>query len=191
MVKQFWVAMGMLISVNMLMGSVSHAVEVEDVQIADKATVAGEALVLNGVGVRNKFFFDIYIGALYLPAKTKSATEAVTGKGNKRVLMHILYDEVPRDKLISGWSEGFEKNSRKNLSALQARLNQFNNFFQDMKQGDTVVFDFSADGNTSVMFNDKAAGNIEGVDFQQALLAVWLGEEPADDDLKEAMLGDD
>jgi hypothetical protein len=32
-------------------------------------------------------------------------------------------------------------------------------------------------------------GNIQGADFYRALLQVWLGEEPADSDLKRAMLG--
>ena len=32
-------------------------------------------------------------------------------------------------------------------------------------------------------------GVIEGEDFNAALLDIWLGEEPADDDLKEEMLG--
>jgi len=189
--KQFWVAMGLWMSLSMLMVNASHAVEVEGVQIADTATVAGEALILNGAGVRTKFFFDIYIGALYLPSKVTSAQDVLKSKGNKRVVMHILYDEVPRDKLVAGWSEGFEKNSRENLNALQARLNQFNNFFQDMTKDDTVVYDFTAKGNTNVTINDKAVGSIEGIDFQQALLAVWLGNEPADDDLKEAMMGAD
>ncbi|MCF6208841.1 MAG: chalcone isomerase family protein, partial [Ghiorsea sp.] len=88
------------------------------------------------------------------------------------------------------WNEGFENNS-KDLSGLQARLNQFNNFFQDMKKGDAVAYDFTDNGATTVTINGKTAGSIEGVDFQQALLAVWLGDEPADDDLKDAMLGDD
>jgi len=187
--KQLWVAMGLLMSLSM-MGKVSQAVEVEDVQVADSATVAGENLILNGAGVRTKFFFDIYIGALYLPSKSTSAQDVVKSKGNKRVVMHILYDEVPRDKLIAGWTEGFEKNSGKNMNALQARLHQFNNFFQDLTKGDTVVYDFTSNGNTNVTINNKVVGSIEGIDFQQALLAVWLGDEPADDDLKEGMMSE-
>ncbi len=105
----------------------AHAVDIEGVQVADKVMLGEQSLVLNGAGVRSKFFFDIYIGALYLPTKTESAQAAVDMKGNKRVLMHFLYDEVSKDKLVTGWNEGFENNS-KDLSGLQARLNQFNNF---------------------------------------------------------------
>ncbi len=58
-----------------------------------------------------------------------------------------------------------------------------------MKKGDSVNFDFTDNGNTTVIINGEAAGSIEGVDFQQALLSVWLGEDPADDDLKRGYAG--
>ena len=187
MMKRMLLAIGLCWTMGV---SAAYAITVEGVNIADKATVGEQALVMNGAGVRTKFFFDIYIGALYLPTKTKSAEQAISMKGDKRVLMHFLYGEVSRDKLVDGWTEGFEKNSKKNLSDLQSRLNQFNNFFQDMKKGDEVAFDFLQTGATTVTINGKAAGSIEGADFQKALLKIWLGKEPADDDLKEAMLGE-
>ncbi len=39
--------------------------------------------------------------------------------------------------------------------------------------------------------NGEEKGIIEGDDFYAALLDIWLGEEPADEDLKEAMLGEE
>jgi hypothetical protein len=40
-----------------------------------------------------------------------------------------------------------------------------------------------------VTFNGEKKAVIEGADFYTALLDVWLGEEPADDGLKDALLG--
>jgi len=184
--------MKILWMVGLTLGLVTnaHAVEVEGVQVADTVSVDGQTLLLNGAGVRTKFFFDIYIGALYLPNKTESAEAAINSKANKRVWMYFLYDEVSKDKLTHGWTKGFEKNSKSNFEQLQARLNQFNSFFHDMKKGDTVTYDFNANGTTTVIINGKPVGSITGEDFQQALLAVWLGKKPADGDLKEAMLGE-
>jgi len=189
--KRFLMVVGLFASINMAMSVSVDAVEVEDVQIADSAMVGGESLVLNGAGVRTKFFFDIYIGALYLPKRTENASSIIESKGNKRVLMHFFYDEVDKDKLIAGWEEGFKKNSGKtSMQALKTRLATFNGFFSDMKNGDEIVYDFLANGATHVRVNGKDVGRITGTDFQQALLAVWLGEDPADDDLKEGMLGE-
>ncbi len=163
--------------------------EVKGVKIPDRATVAGKELVLNGAGVRKKFFFSIYVGALYLPSSTTDAAKAIGMPPPKRVLMHFLYDKVSKEKLVHGWEEGFRKNqSKEELEKLRARLDAFNALFTDVKEGDEVVIDFLPDGRTTVSINGSARGSVEGEDFQQALLAVWLGRKPADAGLKEKML---
>jgi len=165
------------------------AEEIEGVQVPETAMVAGQSLHLNGAGVRTKFFFDIYVGALYLAHSSHRAQQAIEEAGPKRVTMYFLYGEVGRKKLVDGWDEGFEKNqSKKAMNKLRTRLDQFNAMFGDTRKGDIYVFDFLPDGNTRVTLKGQEKGQIQGVDFQQALLAVWLGKHPADDDLKEAML---
>ncbi|MDQ7005300.1 MAG: chalcone isomerase family protein [Ghiorsea sp.] len=124
-----------------------------------------------------------------MPSKTQSAMKAMSSKGNKRVLMRFLYAEVSKERLIQGWIAGFERMSKDRRVLLQARINQFNRFFQDMKKGDSVIYDFLDNCTTVVTINAKIVGSIEGVDFQQALLAIWLGNNPADSDLKAMMLG--
>lgn len=42
---------------------------------------------------------------------------------------------------------------------------------------------------TRLTINGEEKGVIAGADFYSALLDIWLGDEPADDDLKDAMLG--
>jgi hypothetical protein len=44
-------------------------------------------------------------------------------------------------------------------------------------------------GDTRVWINDAQRGTVQGADFQRALLRVWLGNKPADTDLKQALLG--
>jgi len=165
------------------------AAEVEGVKLADQVTVAGQSLQLNGAGVRTKFFFDIYVGALYLPVAAHSSEQALAAPLPKRVTMDILYSEVGREKLVDGWTEGFKKNqSSKAFAVLAGRLNSFNALFHDAHEGDRMIFDFLSDGSTVLTLQGQEAGRIAGSDFQQALLAVWLGNKPADRDLKKAML---
>ncbi|MDQ7002513.1 MAG: chalcone isomerase family protein [Ghiorsea sp.] len=185
-VKVLW-----LVGLVLGLGTHAYAVEIEGVQIADSVKVGGQTLILNGAGIRSKFFFDIYIGALYLANETQSAETVINSKTNKRVWMYFLYDEVSKGKLTYGWTKGFERNSKTNFKQLETRLNQFNNLFHDMKKSDAVAYDFNTDGTTTVIINGKPVGSIAGQDFQQALLSVWLGKKPADSDLKEAMLGND
>lgn len=90
----------------------------------------------------------------------------------------------------SAWREGFEDNNPdQQLAKLQTRLETLVSYFPDLKAGDVVLLDYIPGQGTYVSINGEKKGVIAGADFYAALLDVWLGEEPADDDLKEAMLG--
>ncbi len=171
-----------------------NARQLDDVTLPDSVTVDGTdvALQLNGMGYRTKFIFDIYVGGLYTESRVESRDAVQALKGPKRVVMHIVYDKVERKKLTDGWNNGFEENnSDKQLEKLQSRLKIFNSYFPDLKKNDVLLFDYIPATGTRVTINGEVKGVIEGADFYSALLDVWLGEEPADDDLKDAMLGED
>lgn len=60
-----------------LLGQTTRAVELAGVTLAPTATLTdGSVLVLNGAGVRKKFFVDVYIGALYLPSPATRPTSS-------------------------------------------------------------------------------------------------------------------
>jgi hypothetical protein len=147
-------------------------------------------LLLNGMGYRTKFVFKIYVAALYTETSVTTRDSVQSLKGPKRIVMHMVYDEVEREKIIDGWNDGFvENNSDEQLKSLQARIDVFNSYFSDLKKGDVLLYDFIPGTGTRVTINGEEKGVIEGADFYAALLDIWLGDEPADDDLKDAMLG--
>jgi hypothetical protein len=181
----------LLLVACLLLPPTSWALDVEGVEVPETTTVADASLQLNGAGVRTKMFFDIYVGALYLPSKTTTTAEALDMPGPKQVTMTFLYKEVDREKLVTGWNDGFQQNQTpEQMAKLAERLQQFNELFVTAREGDVFIFDFLADGSTRVTLNGKQAGSIPGADFQRALLAVWLGDKPADKGLKKAMLGE-
>jgi len=172
-----------------------HAQTVADIEIADTISHSSQStkLVLNGAGIRTKFIFDIYIGSLYLEKKQQDAnTEAIyKAPGEKRISMHFLYDEISKEKLVNGWNDGFENNlSDEELLKFKDQINQFNNLFVDVKKGDVINLNFIPTTGTYVVLNGRSKGPVKGDDFFIALLKIWLGDEPADSDLKEAMLGE-
>ncbi len=175
-------------------GSSTYAREFNGLKFPDKVTLGGTntELQLNGIGMRTKFVFDIYIGALYTKSPAKGRTEVQAQEGPKRVLMHFLYDEVGVEKLTDGWTEGFEENQTdEQFKKLSERLEKFNAMFITVHAGDVVLLDYVPGKGTIVNIKGEQKGVVEGEDFYSALLDVWLGDEPADDDLKEAMLGED
>ena len=168
----------------------AFALTVEGVNVPESITVADTPLMLNGAGVRKRFFVKVYVGALYLPAKQTATAGVLDASGPKSVRLHFLYKELEAKKLTDAWTEGFKNNnSDAEFKALGARLDQFNGFFRSVKQGETIFVDLLPNGETRVSINNEARGSVTGADFQQALLKIWLGDEPADADLKRGMLG--
>lgn len=175
----------------LLLGSLpANALEIAGVSVEEVLQTAdGPRLYLNGAGVREKFFFDIYVAELYMENPSRSAAAVVQDSGHKRVVMHFLYDEVAKEKLVDAWNEGFRGNSRaEEVIKLGSRIKQFNEMFVDVKKGDTIVLDFIPGRGTAVTVANQEKGVIPGKDFNDALLRIWLGEEPVDDGLKEKLL---
>lgn len=169
-----------------------QAAEVAGVTLPEQITIPGETqtLYLNGAGIRQKFFFDIYVASLYVTAKDDDPQRLIDADAPKRVQMDVLYRKVERDKFIEGWNEGFEANqSPRELQALHDRLQRFNGFFETLLKGDRVTLDYLPGQGTSVTIKGVEKGVIPGRDFNQALLRVWLGDAPVTDSLKKALTG--
>ena len=171
---------------------VAYSKTIKGIEIPEQITQAGsqQSLILNGTGIRRKFFISVYIGALYLPKKQDAVTPIVQTKGPRRVMMYCLYHEISKEKLVDAWNEGFRENANaQTFNQLRKRLAEFNKLFPALHKGDIIYLDYVPDKGTRLTFNDKVLGEISGEDFNIALLKVWLGEHPADSDLKAAMLG--
>jgi len=76
------------------------------------------------------------------------------------------------------------------LTALQDRIDQFNGYFkQDAIAGDQFTLDYIPGKGTTIIKNNTVLGLIPGEDFKNALLEIWLGNFPADKNLKLGLLG--
>jgi hypothetical protein len=153
---------------------------------------AADQLSLNGAGIRKRVFFDVYAIGLYLPKKTSSAEEAISGPGPKRVEIRMLRD-VSASQFSEALAEGIRANhSEADAKALEPRVKQLSAIIAEVKEakkGMDIALEWNGKA-TQVLIDGKAAGApIEGEDFYRALLRIWLGEKPVQDDLKKALLG--
>jgi long-chain acyl-CoA synthetase len=180
----------MILVLTAMLSQTAGAVEVEGVKLTDTASVAGRELVLNGAGLREWLVVDVYVAALYLPAKATAAA-AVLAADPRRVEIHMLRG-VAADEFLDTLKEGMEANtSPAEFGALQPQIAEFAKAVTasgETKEGDTVTLDFVG-GDTQVAINGVEKARIAGEGFNRALLKVWIGEHPAQADLKKAMLG--
>jgi len=166
----------------------AQAATYKDVSVPDSVAVGGQSLVLNGMGVRTKFFFKIYVGALYLPEKADTAEAVLAESGPDRILMHMTY-AVNKEQFADAWNEGFHDNNPDMSQATQSGLVQFLAYFGSCKKGDVITLDYIPTQGTQISWNGEFKGNIPGEDFHKALLNVFLGPKPPSKDLKAGLLG--
>lgn len=166
------------------------AVEVAGVKVADAATVGAQALVLNGAGIRTRIIFKVYVGALYLAQKRATAAEALAQNGAKRVSLTLLRD-LSAQQLSEAFDKGIEANNgAAEIEALKPRIAQLLALFSDGREGDVILIDYLPGSGTAVTLSGAPQGKpIPGENFYRALLRIWLGDKPVDEDLKQAMLG--
>lgn len=157
------------------------------VNMPDTASVGGQALVLNGMGLREKYFIDVYVGGLYLPAKTTDAAKAIEMDSAKRIVMHFVYSDVPADKVRETFTEGFA--SVPGAAAMQDRVNKLNGLMIDLTTGDEVILDYVPGTGTTVTIKGQVKGTIAGADFMKGLWGVYLGASPPTAKLKAGLLG--
>ena len=170
----------------------AQAIEIDGIEIAETISVpdSDTTLLLNGAGLREKFYVDVYIGALYLPDKTADANAILDDAGPASVQMHIIYSEISRQKLTDGWTDGLDANlSKDELRTIQPRLDAFNKLFTAVHKGDVLGIEYTPERGTEVRVNGEWRGAVSGNDFFRALLKIWLGTHPVSKSLKQAMLG--
>ncbi len=169
--------------------SVVLAGEVAGVKMPDTVTVEGKTLKLNGMGLRKKYVVaKVYVLGLYLETPSKDAATVISSDQVKSIRMSLLR-EVAGAKITETITEGFERNSKAQMGALKARLDKLAAIVPDVMKGDEIVLTYVPGKGTVVTAKGAEKGVIEGKDFADALLAVWLGANPAQEDLRKALLG--
>ena len=171
----------------------AYGAEVAGVKLEEKEKVATAELVLNGAGLRKRAFLQVYAIGLYLPEKKPVATEVIAATGPKRIAIHMLRD-VDADQFSGALADGIKDNHPEaEATKLEPRVRQLAAIMLDMKEakkGMRITLDWLPAAGTQVTVEGKPLGApIPGEDFYRALLRIWLGDKPVQDDLKKALLG--
>ncbi len=164
------------------------AKELAGVSMPDTLSVGDKTLKLNGLGLRKKAIFKVYVGGLYLETPSKDAAAILATDEAKAVRMTFLRD-VSKSQLKDAFVDGFEANAKEKAAAQKAAIDRLYAMLPDMKETQSLSFSYLPGKGTTVSHGDKTLGVIEGKEFAEALFALWLGPKPPSEDLKKGMLG--
>jgi hypothetical protein len=174
-------------------GASAATVDVGGVKLEDSADVRGSKLVLNGAGIRYKAVFKVYTAGLYLGKKASTPEEVLAAPGAKRMSITMLR-EIDSNELGKLFTRGVQDNAPKTeMSKLVPGLIKMGEIFSNQKRlmtGDVFTIDWVPGTGTIITVKGVPQGEpFKEPEFFNALMRIWLGPEPADWKLKDALLG--
>ena len=170
--------------------SISFANDSEKVIVATTVTCADQALQLNGYGPRKKFFIKLYVASLYVQEKINDEHQLLEMQQAMCMRLNITSSRITSEKMIKATKEGFEKATKGNIEPIADEVETFLSWLKKpIKKGDVFEFSFLPHNKTLVSKNNITLGKIENKKFSTALFGIWLGDMPAQLDLKNKLLG--
>ena len=148
-------------------------------------------LVLNGAGIRDKMWVNLYVQALYVTNLSNDPEEILNSDETIATRLHVTSSLVTKKKLVEALEEGLVKSYKGDINSIRDRLNTFLTFFETQvyKDGYVDMVYSSNTQKTAVYINKKFIGDIPGKDFRKALFGIWLSENCVDKILKKRLLG--
>lgn len=172
----------------LIVPQVAQAKTVSGIELADDLTIAEQQLSLNGAGVRSKFFMDLYVGSLYVPEPATNLDQ-VLAQPLAVIRLNITSGMITSDKMTDAIVEGFEAATDDNTAPIQANIDEFMGLFtEEVSKGDQFTFVTHKGAGVTSFKNDEEQATIEGEVFRQALIKIWLGDDPAQKSLRKDML---
>lgn len=147
------------------------------VTMPDSIQVESQTLVLNGMALRKKFVFKVYVAGLYLPQKETNAEKILQTDGLRQCVMHWMRS-VGTDKINGGWYDGLKANVPDYSPELKKQFDSLAGMMEKVKDGDLIVFTYVPGKGTEVKVKGAVKGTIEGKPFADALFSCWIGPKP-------------
>jgi len=171
-----------------------QAMDVAGVQLEDTAKVAGKDLVLSNAGVRIKVLFKVYALGIYLNEKKTTVPDILGAPGPKRFKLVMMRD-VSGEEFGSSFMGAINKNLEKDeKTKFVNQLLKFGEMFETigaLKKGDVILSDWVPGTGTVLTLNGKPIVEpLPDAQFYNALLKIWLGNNPVDTSLKPVLLGE-
>ena len=148
------------------------------------------SLKLNGAGLREKLWIDLYVAGLYVKTPSTDAKTLINNDEAMSIQLEIVSGLITSEKMIAAIEEGFNNSTNGKTEALKAEIADFIDAFSDpIVKGNKFTITYLPRTGVVVTKNGKVLKTINGFEFKKALFGIWLGEKPADKKLKAGLLG--
>jgi Chalcone isomerase-like len=165
--------------------------DIEGVNVPEAVSVEGQALRLNGAGLREISLLGarvkLYVASLYTPVRVRGLEDLLACPRPVEINFTFLKG-VSRTLVERSWRQQFARSATYTYPWFDKDQETFISLLGnlDEKGRDTVQF-FS--GETRVLDQGRLMGTIRGEEFQRAFFYLLFGDKPISRRLKASLLG--
>ncbi|MFT6422318.1 MAG: chalcone isomerase family protein [Thalassolituus sp.] len=181
-----------ILSVVFLITSISvvhAATKIDGVKLPDDLSFEASELVLNGAGVRSKFFVHVYIAALYLGEKSSDAETIIAADEPMNIRVVITSDLITGERFAESAMDGFVRSTHGDLSGIKSEVDvMIETFRSSLENGDVFDLNYVPDVGVEIYRNGEKKEVVPGLAFKQAMFGIWLSDDPVQGHLRDDML---
>ena len=168
----------------------ASAANIAGVNMPDQIQYGGKTMLLNGAGIRKKFFMKIYVGGLYLTTKNKDGDAIIKADEPMSIRLAITSSLISPEKMKATTLEGFQRAMKGDTSPLKKEINQLmSSFDKGVSKGDVYELTNVPGSGVHIIRNGKLVETIRSQPFKQTLFGIWLSKTPVHAGLRAQMLG--
>ncbi len=151
-------------------------------------------LVLNGTGLREKYFMgiDIYRAGLYLKKPSRDARRIIMADDPMALRLKIVTGLIDAEKFQEATLTGFKESTNGNIDPFRDEIKLLLQAFADeIDNGDIFDLYYVKDAGVKIIKNGQLKVVIPGLPFKQAFFGIWLGNmsEKRLQNLRDQLLG--
>ena len=146
--------------------------------------------VLNGTGVKSRWFLDLYVAALYLPHKSKDDSYIVNCDCPFVLKIVVTSSWVSAKNFKNSVDYYFNESLNGKIGPLQDKIELFKKSFgNEININDEIDLVYHPNIGLKTYINGVYKNTISGLEFKRELAKLWLGDKPLDLNLKNGLLG--
>ena len=156
------------------------------------ATSDHAELRLNGASMRILYgVVDTYIGKLYVENPTTDPDALIAADEYKRMVYKVVLKRVSGRRIAKAMYDALQLNvTQDEAIQLEERLDQLVTMFDSsLKKGEESYLEWVPSEGSRIVLNGTVKGIIPGKDFYDAILKIWIGDNPVGGTFKRQVLG--
>lgn len=156
------------------------------------ATSEHAELKLNGASMRILYgVVDTYIGKLYVENPVTDADQLIAANEYKRMVFQVVMKRISGRRIAKAMYDALQMNlTQEEAVALETRLQLLVSMFDSsLKRGQESYIEWVPEEGARIVLAGEVKGMIPGKDFYDAILKIWIGENPVGSTFKKQVLG--